>query len=81
MIQNYVLCHFSEARYSKMGKGEGHGKGQGEGGGDGSGDGDAQMIIGGCCAICVTVCFLVLGIPMMIAGGILIHMFHGNWDL
>ena len=62
-----------------MGKGEGQGEGQGEGKGHTS-END-RWILGGCCAICVTICFLVLGVPMMVAGSILISMFHGNWTM
>ena len=55
-----------------MGHGEGHGKGQGEGHGEGQGEGTEGVLIGGAMACCLTVCFCLIGIPMIIAGAILV---------
>ena len=66
-----------------MGRGDGQGTGVGEGCGAGRGKGcgenghDTVAVCGGCGAVCLIVCFCTIGIPALVAGGILIAVFDG----
>ena len=62
-----------------MGKGEGLGEGVGEGVGvgvgEGAGESDTGLIVGGSLAICCMVCFIIIGLPMFIAGVVFVAIF------
>ena len=62
-----------------MGHGEGHGEGHGAGQGEGSGkDKDTNLAIGSGIAICLIIFLCTCGLPMIIAGAVLLWLFGQN---
>ena len=43
-------------------------------------DQTTNVVAGGCCAICCGICFLVLGLPMLIAGIVMVKLYEGDYD-